>query len=256
VIVTRRPPCRFTTVRAALDSLISDRADYDGAAQPSRCCTRPEAPSPATLISLVRHPARGFSWPKFSPPPPPPPRLRLPTLRHRCLAVGSSAALLALLLHVFLQLHYARTTVAQNQQAYELVAAKKRAERARMMEERQRQVVVREQHAADAAEAAAAHEAAVRREYTALREELRIAEVVPDRHMTLASMEQRIDDMKQERVKRQELRLQQQAAHALRIQQQQQAAAAAAELEAQKPKPATRQVCCCCAAMSLRPCDV
>jgi hypothetical protein len=162
--------------------------------------------------------------------------------RGRCLAVGVTAAAVALILHIFLQVHYVRSVKASNERAFEIVAAKKRAERAAMMEERQKQLHLREQQAAEAASAAAAHEAAVRREYTALREELRIAEVVPDRHMLLPSMERKIEEMKRERAQLQQLRLQQQAANALRSQQQQSAALAAAELEAQKPKPAARQV--------------
>jgi hypothetical protein len=145
-------------------------------------------------------------------------------------------------LHVFLQVQHARSVAARHQQAFEIVAAKKRAERALMMEERQRQMLVREQQAAEAAAAAAAHEAAVRREYTALRQALRIPEVVPDRHMLLPSMERKIEEMKQEQAQLQQLRLQQQAANELRSQQQQQAVLAAAALEAQKPKLASRQV--------------
>ena len=169
--------------------------------------------------------------------------LPLPSLLHgRCLAVASSAAAIALLLHIFLQMHYVRSVAASNQRAFDIVAAKKRAERAAMMEERQRQVLVREQEAAAAAAAAAAHEVEIRRQYTALRQELRIPEVVPDRHMLLPSMERKIEEMKLEKAQLQQLRQQQQVANALRSQQQQQAALAAAELDAQKPKPAARQV--------------
>jgi hypothetical protein len=111
------------------------------------------------------------------------------------------------------------------------------------VEERRQQEVVKQQQAADAAAAAAVHEAQVRGEYTALRVELRIAEVVPDRHMMLPAMVKKIEDMKREREQRQQLRLQQHAAYEQLGQQQQQAAQAAAELEAQRPKP-RRQVRC------------
>jgi hypothetical protein len=156
----------------------------------------------------------------------------------RCLAVGLSAAAAALTVYIFLHAHYARVAAASNQRAYEIFAAKKREQRASMMNERRKQMLIKEEQAAAAAAAAAEHEAVVRREYTALREELRIPEVVPDRHMLLPSMVKRIEEMKLERVQRQQLRLQQQAANALRSQQQQKAA----ELHAQMPKPAPCQV--------------
>jgi hypothetical protein len=111
-----------------------------------------------------------------------------------------------------------------------------------MMAERQKQVLLREQQAADAAAAAVAHEAEVRREYTALRTELRHPETVPDRHMMLSSMETKIVEMKRELLRLQVLRQEQQAVNALRNQQQHQAVLAAAEREAKKPKPPPQQV--------------
>ena len=172
-------------------------------------------------------------------PAPPPPSSPLCC---RCLAVGSSAAVLAFILYIFLQAHHATSIAASNQRAYEIVAAKKQAERALMMAERQKQVLLREQQAADAAAAAVVHEAEVRREYTALRVELRYPETVPDRHMMLSSMEKKIVEMKRELLRLQVLRQEQQAVNALRNQQQHQAVLAAAEREAKKPKPLPRQV--------------
>ena len=83
----------------------------------------------------------------------PPPHSTPVTLCFRCLALASSSAVLAFILYIFLQAHHATSVAASNQRAYEIVAAKKQAERALMMAERQKQVLLREQQAADAARA-------------------------------------------------------------------------------------------------------
>ncbi len=152
-----------------------------------------------------------------------------------------------MILHIFLQAHHAKSILASNQRAFDIVAAKKRAERAQMNSERQKQLRIREQQDAAAAVAAAAHEADVRREYSQLRQELRLPETVPDRHMMLSSMEKKIVEMKEQREREQQFRDEQKTANALRSQQQQEAsaaaaAAAAAERAAKKLKPPAPQV--------------